>query len=95
QFYSPFSCPSRPALRQRLFLPLFISRYTLYGSPASTAETRTVIFCAVMQETHSTIHTCILPLPSWLIRSFCFRLLACGYNQHIIKKIRGSLWRNK
>ncbi len=53
-----------------------------------------VIFRAVMQETHSTIHTLYFVLTLWLIRSFCFRFLACGYNQHIIV-LRGSLWRNR
>ncbi|ECC8921359.1 hypothetical protein DUQ00_11585 [Salmonella bongori] len=37
---------------------------TISDSLTATANAQMTIFCAAMHETHSTIHTCILSLPT-------------------------------
>ncbi|EAW4323493.1 hypothetical protein GTE47_003783 [Salmonella enterica subsp. enterica] len=63
KFISPFSCsrlrPASTPVSLLFYRALYRPRF-----PASPAVARMVIFRAAMQETHSTIHTCILPLPS-------------------------------
>ncbi|ECT4611820.1 hypothetical protein F2217_10045 [Salmonella enterica] len=63
KFISPFSCsrlwPASTPVSLLFYRALYRPRF-----PAPPAVERMVIFRAAMQETHSTIHTCILPLPS-------------------------------